>query len=167
MGIDTRTHTHTRTIHTNSNMFAVWTYFCEHLSMQHPRDLREPQKTKQESRGEWPPSCARPPGIHSPRLYGTRKAKKSATRDLRYDTNGGRIFFYNSTDFLSWWRALNWKWDWVSIPQQSSHRLSLVLQTSGICKKIRILFPLSQQTFLIAKHKCNAQHYQWLQSWHS
>lgn len=55
------------------------------LSMQHPQDSHEPQKTKQESRGEWLPLCARPQGIHSPRLFGTKKAKKSATRDLRYD----------------------------------------------------------------------------------
>lgn len=52
--------------------------------MQHPLDSHEPQKTKQEFRGEWLPLCARPQGIHSPRSCGTKKAKKSATRDLRY-----------------------------------------------------------------------------------
>lgn len=54
------------------------------LSTQHPRDLREHQKTRQASRGAWPPSCARRLGILSPRSFGTRKARKSATRDLRY-----------------------------------------------------------------------------------
>lgn len=62
----------------------AWTWLSS-LSMQHPPDLHEHLKIKQASRGEWPPLCARPQGIHSPRLSGTRKAKKSATRDLRYD----------------------------------------------------------------------------------
>lgn len=58
---------------------------CFSLSTQHPRGSREHRRTRQESRGAWPPLCARLPANLSPRLSGTRKAKKSATRDSRYD----------------------------------------------------------------------------------
>lgn len=54
------------------------------LSAQHPPDLPEPQKTRQASRGESPLLCARPQVIRSPRSCGTKKGKKSATRDSRY-----------------------------------------------------------------------------------
>lgn len=73
---------HKHTIHTHA--FELELNFYMHLSIQHPPDLHGPQRTRQESRGEWPPSYARPQETHSPRLSGTRKAKKSATRDLRY-----------------------------------------------------------------------------------
>lgn len=64
------------------------------LSTQHPQSSHEHQKTRQVSRGAWPPLCARPPANLSPRLSGTRKAKKSATRDSRYDAANSESFLF-------------------------------------------------------------------------
>lgn len=116
--------------------------FCLSLSLstQQHRGSREHRRTRQESRGAWPPLYARPPANLSPRLSGTRKAKKSATRDSRYDNDAPyseEFFFLRYSKFCltNWLVFSNWqtkrKGARIRIKNEAPSSISLWLSTDS------------------------------------